>query len=404
MSDDVDAPRHVTVDDVDGRYHRQTLITWWDQDRLRDATVLVVGAGALGNELVKNLALIGVGTVIVVDLDVVENSNLSRCVFFRPSDEGRPKAQVVAAAARELNPDVRVIPLVGDVRSVVGLGVVRDVDVVLGGLDNREARLHVNQACRKVGTTWVDGAIEGLQGVARTFSPHDGPCYECTMNQRDHELVAARRSCSLLTRDEMVAGKVPTTATTASLIAALQVQEAVKLLHGLDGDQVLRGRGFAFNGVTHDSYVVGYAEHPECLAHDPYDPARSEDVSADLTFAELLALGRQRLAAEHAVVETEHELVDGCRCSACGVERTVRRPLHELRGADVTCPDCGTEMTMQLRHTIEPGDELLELRPRDLGVPRADAITVRDGFDRWHLFLDGATPVAIRVGEAEVAA
>src|SRR3954462_8103534 len=97
------SPLRVDLDDEHDRYHRQTLISWWDQDRLRSATVIVVGAGALGNELVKHLALAGVGRVVVADFDHIENSNLARCVFFRESDDGRPKAEVLAARAMELN-------------------------------------------------------------------------------------------------------------------------------------------------------------------------------------------------------------------------------------------------------------------------------------------------------------
>src|SRR4051812_49394563 len=96
-------------EDEHDRYHPQSLISWWDQDRLRAATVMVVGAGALGNEIVKNLALAGVGRIVVADFDQIENSNLARCVFFRESDEGRPKAEVLAARAMELNPDVDVV-------------------------------------------------------------------------------------------------------------------------------------------------------------------------------------------------------------------------------------------------------------------------------------------------------
>src|SRR4051794_814941 len=107
----------VDGDDEAGRYHPQTLITWGGQERLSDATVLVVGAGALGNELVKNLVLMGIGRVLVVDSDRVENSNLARCVMFREADEGKLKAEVVASRAAALNKEVEVIPLVGDVRS-----------------------------------------------------------------------------------------------------------------------------------------------------------------------------------------------------------------------------------------------------------------------------------------------
>src|SRR5580658_10585598 len=80
------------IDDQD-RYSRLRLISWWRQERLRDARVLVVGAGALGNEVVKNLALMGMGTTYLIDLDVVESSNLSRSVLFREADSGQSKAE-----------------------------------------------------------------------------------------------------------------------------------------------------------------------------------------------------------------------------------------------------------------------------------------------------------------------
>ena len=88
------------------RYARQTLIKWWDQSALRKSNVLVVGAGALGNEIVKNLALVGVGNISIVDMDHIENSNLARCIFFRDDDTGKPKAEILARAASKINPDI----------------------------------------------------------------------------------------------------------------------------------------------------------------------------------------------------------------------------------------------------------------------------------------------------------
>jgi len=90
----------VLVIDDDDRYSRLRLIPWWRQERLASARVLVVGAGALGNEVVKNLALLGVGTTFLIDLDEVEPSNLSRSVLFRARDGGRAKAEVAAEHAR----------------------------------------------------------------------------------------------------------------------------------------------------------------------------------------------------------------------------------------------------------------------------------------------------------------
>src|SRR6202453_1238340 len=88
----------------DDRFHRFSLIGWWDQQKLRDAKVLVVGAGALGNEIVKNLALLGIGNILIADLDRIENSNLSRSVLYRKKDNGRFKAEVAARAAKEIYP------------------------------------------------------------------------------------------------------------------------------------------------------------------------------------------------------------------------------------------------------------------------------------------------------------
>ena len=174
----------------DDRYSRLRLIPWWDQQLLRQAKVMVVGAGALGNEIVKNLALLGIGHLLICDMDRIENSNLSRSVLFRQSDEGAYKAEVIARAAREINPDVNARPFVGNIVHDLGLGAFRAFDVIIAGLDNREARLHINQSCWKVNRPWIDGAIEIVSGVARVFVPPDGPCYECTMNARDSNCCA----------------------------------------------------------------------------------------------------------------------------------------------------------------------------------------------------------------------
>jgi adenylyltransferase/sulfurtransferase len=384
--------QRLAVEFEDDRYHRQSLITWWDQERLSAASVLVIGAGALGNELVKNLALAGVGTIVVLDMDQVENSNLSRCVLFREGDEGADKATVVAARAAELNSEIRVIPVVADARLAASPGLIAHFDVVLGGLDNREARLHINQACWKAGVPWVDGAIEGLMGMMRVFVPPDSACYECTMNEEDHRLLAARKACSLLTRDQMLEGKVPTTATSASVIAGLQVQEAIKLLHRDSLRAELAGQGFAFNGLTHDSYVVTYKRRDECLSHDSYDLAGSAAFGRDRPLAELLSRARDEVG-DGAVLELERELVRALVCAQCDKRTAVARPIETLTAADALCPKCGTERRVELTHVIESEDEeLLAASADELGLWPFDVITARDaGGGRVHFVLDGDT-------------
>ena len=154
-------------------------------------------------------------------MDSIENSNLTRSVLFRRSDVGRFKAEIAAERAMEINPDVNAVGIVANIIDDVGLGVFRRMDIVLGGLDNREDRLAINQSCYKVNKPWIDGAIEVLNGFARVFVPGQGACYECTMTDMDWRLINKRKSCALLTHEQMEEGKIPTTPTSSSIIAAV---------------------------------------------------------------------------------------------------------------------------------------------------------------------------------------
>src|SRR6185503_16192219 len=124
---------------------------------------------------------------------------------------------------------------------------------------------------------WIDGAIEQIQGAARVFVP-DGPCYECTMSDTDWRLLQHRRSCNLLSRPEMEGGKTPTTPTISSIIAGVQTQEAVKLLHGMES---FAGRGWVFAGLSADSYQIEFQRKEECYSHEPLDEVISLDARAD---------------------------------------------------------------------------------------------------------------------------
>jgi len=360
----------------DDRFARFRLIPWWDQKKLSGAKVLVIGAGALGNEIVKNLALLGIGNVLVADLDTIENSNLSRSVLYRYNDNGKKKAEVAARAASSIYPEMQVHWFHGNIVYDLGLGVYRWADVVIGGLDNREARLAINQSCYKVNRPWIDGAIEQLNGVARMFVPPDGPCYECTMSERDWELLEMRRSCNLLTRDEMQAGKVPTTPTTASVVAGIQVQEAVKYLHG---KETLAGKGFVFNGLDHDSYTVEYVRKEECYSHETYEPLTvlNEGVD-DLTLGELLGHARAALGRD-AMVEFNNDILWKFRCLKCGTEEELFMSLGKVTQRQARCPKCGQMRDIQTLHSISGEEPFLNRTVGQIGIPAFDIVAARSG-------------------------
>ena len=367
------------------RFHRLKLISWWDQRRLNAAKVLLVGAGALGNEIAKNLALLGVGNLYVIDLDTVEHSNLSRSVLFREGDDGAPKAEVVARAVREIYPQMRVQWQQGNVIYDLGLGVFRWADVVLGALDNREARLAINRAALKVGRSWIDGAIEQLNGVARVFTP-GGACYECTMSKDDWRILESRRSCALLTREQMLAGHTPTTPTSASIIGAVQVQEAVKLLHGLE---TLAGKGFQYSGLNHESYVVEYPRKEECYSHDAFgDIAPIDEGVADIRLGELLEFARSRLGQD-AVIELNNDIVTRFTCRQCERSEDVFRSLGALSERHGRCPRCERPRELETTATLYGDESFLDRTFAEIGVPPYDIVTGRAGDTRLHVEFSG---------------
>lgn len=377
-----------TSDFEEDKYSRLKLIPWWDQERLKNATIMVVGAGAIGNELVKNLTLLGIGKILIFDMDAIENTNLTRSVLYRAKDVGRYKADVAAERAMEINPDVKAKAFVNNIIDDVGLGVFRRMDVILGGLDNREARLSINQSCYKVNKPWIDGAIEALNGFARVFIPGQGACYECTMTETDWMLINKRKSCALLTHEQMAEGKIPTTPTSSSIIAGVQVQELLKLLHSDRNLPTLAGKGYVFNGLTHDSYVVEYQEKPDCMSHDTYENIIEKPWSArSLTLQELLSEIRRQIG-EKAIVDFDRDIATAGKCS-CGEHRDLFVPVHKLKGEMLICPKCGNQMSFESIHSIKGDEDFLDKTLFEIGIPLLHIIGGRIGMHTTYFELTG---------------
>jgi molybdopterin/thiamine biosynthesis adenylyltransferase len=359
----------------DDRFSRFRLIGWWDQEKLRSARVLVIGAGALGNEILKNLALLGFANIVIVDLDSIEASNLSRSILYRASDVGRRKADVAADAVRNIFPEAQVHPITGNVVHGLGLGLFSWADVVLAGLDNREARLWINRACWKMNKPWIDGAIEGINGVARVFLPGKPPCYECTLGETDWAILNKRMSCNLLTLESDTEGKVATTPTISSIIAGLQVQEAVKLLHGLP---VLAGQGFIFEGLNHTSYKVEYTENADCMSHYTFGEVfELKETSHELTPVQLLARARQELGSQEVVIEFSRDIIHKLACPGCGGEEDFFAAVGTVSYARGKCAACGQMRAVITAHSYSGAETFGERTLGQLGLPLFDVFTAR---------------------------
>jgi molybdopterin/thiamine biosynthesis adenylyltransferase/DNA-binding transcriptional regulator YhcF (GntR family) len=368
------------------------LISWWERAKVQSAKVLVVGAGALGNEVIKNLALMGVGHIFVVDFDTIEAANLSRSVLFRESDSQRSKAQVAAARARSLNPGVRVQYLHGDVTADLGLGVIRRMDAVIGCLDNREARLSLNRFCYWMGKPWVDGAIQELLGLVRVFVPGQGACYECTLTEQARVDLALRYSCPLLARENILLGKVPTTPTIASMIGGMQAQEALKLIHGLG---VEPGKVIHFNGMTNEMHTTAYLPRDDCESHWSYGevtelPAKAEST----TLEEMLRIVRADLGPE-AILELDQELVIELSCPSCGTKETILRPLPQVTFEAAHCPNCGLLRESLMTHQVTGPEGYLHRTLASVGVPPLHILRARNGAEYRFYELTGDLAAAL---------
>jgi adenylyltransferase/sulfurtransferase len=360
------------------------LIDWFDIERVRAARVLVVGAGAIGNEVLKNLALLGMGNILIFDRDTIEMSNLSRSILYRPSDNGESKAFTAARAVREINRDVNVRGHNGDVTLDLGLGMLRRMDVVIGCLDNREARLYINRACWRVGRPWVDAGIGQLNGQARVFRPGHGACYECSFSEEDYQQISV--PCNMLASKYASEGKIPTTPTIASIVAAVQVQEALKLLDPDRWDgRTLAGREFIFNGTVGAASIVELRAREDCYAHAPLDTElliELPDAGARrTTAAELLAAAREALGPE-AVLDLNFELAVEMRCPKCQQVKRLLRAQRRLFREDVACPQCGHECYLVTTHTLganprDYSEDFLDLPLADLDIPELDILEAR---------------------------
>jgi sulfur-carrier protein adenylyltransferase/sulfurtransferase len=242
----------LSVDEV-RRYSRHLIIPdvgMTGQKRLKNARVLCVGAGGLGSPALLYLAAAGVGTLGVIDFDVVDESNLQRQIIHGQSDIGRPKAESARDSIKEINPYVKVIVHETQLDSDNALEIFAQYDLIVDGTDNFATRYLVNDACVLLGKPYVWGSIYRFDGQASVFWAEHGPCYRC------------------LYPEPPPPGMVPSCAEGGVLgvlcasIGSIQVNEAIKLIVGI-GDS-LAGRLMIYDALEMSYRTVRVRKDPEC--------------------------------------------------------------------------------------------------------------------------------------------
>ncbi len=248
----VEPASELTVDEV-RRYSRHLIIpdvAMTGQKRLKNAKVLCVGAGGLGSPALMYLAAAGVGTLGIVEFDVVDESNLQRQIIHGQSDIGRSKAESARDTVREINPHVEVVLHEERLDSDNAMQIFAGYDLIVDGTDNFATRYLVNDACVLLGKPYVWGSIYRFDGQASVFWAEHGPCYRC------------------LYPEPPPPGMVPSCAEGGVLgvlcasIGSIQVNEAIKLLTGI-GDSLV-GRLMVYDALEMSYRAIKVRKDPEC--------------------------------------------------------------------------------------------------------------------------------------------
>jgi sulfur-carrier protein adenylyltransferase/sulfurtransferase len=235
------------------RYSRHFLLPEVGEDgqaKLLQAKVLMVGAGGLGSPAAYYLAAAGVGTLGIIDNDVVDISNLQRQILHANDRVGMPKVESAKKTLEALNPDVKVVPYQAKLTSENIMEIIKDYDFVVDGCDNFPTRYLVNDACALTKKPNVHGSIFQFEGQATVFYPGKGPCYRCLYPEPPPAELAP--SCA----EAGVLGVLP------GLIGVIEALEAIKLILG-KGDSLI-GRLLCFNTLTMEINTLKLRRDPNC--------------------------------------------------------------------------------------------------------------------------------------------
>ncbi|NVO56499.1 molybdopterin-synthase adenylyltransferase MoeB [Rhodobacteraceae bacterium B1Z28] len=221
------------------------------QKKLKQARVLVIGAGGLGAPALQYLAAAGVGTIGVIDDDVVENANLQRQVIHRDADIGMPKIFSAQQAMEAQNPNIKVLPYQRRLNDEIALDLFADFDLILDGTDNFDSRYLANRTAVALGKPLISGALSQWEGQLSVFDPANGsPCYQCIFPEAPADGLAP--SCS----EAGVVGPLP------GVVGSMMAVEAIKIITG--AGMALRGEMLIYDALYGESRKITLSKRPDC--------------------------------------------------------------------------------------------------------------------------------------------
>lgn len=363
---------------------RQRLISGWDAEAIKNATVLVIGAGAIGNETIKNLALLGLGHVIICDLDKVEMSNLTRTVLFSQDDIGKEKASLAMQKFLQMNlePTATADALNGDIVYELGDGVFRRADIVLGCLDNAETRMYVNKICMRYDIPYIDAGIGSLGCTLQVMKGHSYGCYQCHAAAYKFE-DRFRQSCDITKKKAEAQGKMATVQCTSAIVSGMQVQEALKVICNIKPEF---GVELHFQGTANlfNKFKMGIDDNCWCHLLDARVNVMETQISASNSLRDFLTYTSSLGYTILEINDFEDHLrnfVTYAKCPGCGKNVKIFSPMFKVFSEDFYCTECKKkqvsnkfinvmdDISLSRYSLAETSDDILNMSLNHLGIP-----------------------------------
>ena len=372
--------------------YRRLAQTVFSHSKVKDISTLVAGAGALGNEVVKTLGLLGLGKINVADPDRVEPNNLTRSLFLRSPDAvGRNKAEVLAKSARELFPDTDVVSISKEIADI-GFQELAATDLIFGCVDNDLARLETAYISTQLDVPVVDGGLatsDYSRGRVSYFPGRSGACFSCRLtHQRRRELLslweAASRPCWLEV-DDLERRSYPSTPMMAAVVGAMQVELGLRQLlePGKSKDSPAMTVEIALDPVQRTD-VFSMAVSSTCPFHTPLGTRLApQGLTSKMTVEDLLNQGRpEGNEPRRARLVLDWPICTSARCADCGYRWSPMARLAAFRKSGA-CPSCASRhfREEEVIRVVERGSRWAGLTLVELGLPEGHLHLIESGLE-----------------------
>lgn len=320
------------------RFLRHSMIDWFSQEKVRESRVVVVGAGATGNEVMKNLCLLGIGHIHIIDFDLIEEHNLTRNVLYTEKDIGSSKAEVAARACREIDPGIEITFSAANFWKTLSIENLRSYDALFCCVDNFEARIRLNEMCMWARVDLYNLAIDSRFAAIERY-PFSGSepcaCYQCTLPESVYARIRERYSCGWLRKRAYQEKKIPTTIITSSIAGAQACSLFLQKEHPASPPGAVRSYIDTI-GLNSTVTVIEKNEFCYCssIAKDHHHFKVRNGLNESLP-------GHNAIDGETMVYMSDKIILD-VTCAQCGTRRTINDLAENYDDSLSICGQCHT--------------------------------------------------------------